>query len=276
MPYLSVPDCRLHYEVSGSGPAIVFVHESAADSRQWRAQVAGLSGRYRCVVYDARGYPPSDVPGRDEDYGYEQAWQDLAAVVEQVAGGPAHIVGLSMGAYAGLMLALHRPELVRSLTFAGGGTGSTRQPNRILRERMEALAQVFLDEGSAAAAAHIAAHPNREGFRRRDPQGWQAWYDDLCDHSPLGMALTYRNYQGLRPSLYDHEERLRRLEVSVLLCVGDEDPGCLEINLFLKGILPDAGLWMTPKSGHAVNLEAPEAFNFMVGAFIDGVDRRPG
>jgi len=276
MPYISVPDCRLHYEASGTGPAIVFVHESAADARQWRPQVTELSAAHRCIVYDARGYLPSDVPERDEDYGYEQAWQDLAAVVGQVAGGPAHIVGLSMGAYAGLMLALHRPELVRSLTFAGGGTGATRQPNGILRERMEALAGVFLDEGSAAAAARIAAHPNREGFRRRDPQGWQAWYDHLCDHSALGMALTYRNYQGLRPSLYDYEERLRRLEVPVLLCVGDEDPGCLEINLFLKEILPDAGLWMTPKSGHAVNLEAPRAFNFMVGAFIDGVERRAG
>src|SRR5690606_39101922 len=196
-----------------------------------------------------------------------QAWRDLAAVVEQAAGGPAHIVGLSMGAYAGLMLALHRPELVRSLTFAGGGTGSTRQPNAMLAERMEALAQIFLQEGTAAAAARIADHPNREGFRRRDPAGRQAWFDGQCEDSALGMALTYRNYQGLRPSLYDYEERLRRLALPVLLCVGDEDPGCLEINLFLKEILPDAGLWMAPKSGHAINLEAPEAFNFMVGAF---------
>jgi len=276
MPYVEVADCRLHYEASGDGPPIVFVHESAADARQWRGQMAAFSGRYRCIAYDARGYLPSDVPERDEDYGYEQAWRDLAAVVEQVAGGPAHIVGLSMGAYAGLMLALHRPELVRSLTFAGGGTGSTRQPDGILRERMEALAQVFLREGSAAAAARIAAHPNREGFRRRDLQGWQAWYDDLCDHSALGMALTYRNYQGLRPSLYDYEQKLRGLDVPVLLCVGDEDPACLEINLFLKQILPDAALWMTPHSGHAVNLEAPDAFNFMVGRFIDRIERSAG
>jgi len=261
MAYVTSDGCRLYYEVKGEGPSVVFAHESAADTRQWRGQVDALSARYRCIVYNARGYSPSDVPAEDAAYGYVQAWRDLAAVVEAVAGGPAHIVGLSMGAYAALMLGFRRPDLVRSLMLAGCGSGSSRKPGGAMQGRMEALARVFLDQGSAAGAQTIAAASNRTGFRRRDPAGWQTWYDDLCGHSAEGMALTYRNYQGARPSLYDFEDELKRLERPVLLAVGDEDPPCLEVNLFLKQILPDAALWMVPHCGHAVNLEAPDAFN---------------
>jgi len=272
MAFVITDDCRLHYEVAGEGPPIVFAHESAADARQWREQVAALSGRYRCIVYNARGYAPSDVPGDDTAYGHVAAWRDLAAIVEQVAGGPAHIVGLSMGAYAGLMLGLNRPELVRSLFLAGGGTGSTREPNPRMGEAMAALARLFMEQGSQAGAAQIAMPPNRTGFRRRDPARWQAWYDDLATHDAEGMARTFRNYQGNRPSLHDFEAGLRALDRPTMLVVGDEDDGCLEINLFLRQIMPDAGLLVVPHSGHAVNLEAPDLFNRELERFVAGVE----
>lgn len=274
MAFLTVGNVRLHYEAIGEGPPIVFAHESAADARQWAAQVRALSPDHRCITYDARGYPPSDVPLDDAAYGHVAAWQDLAAIVERVAGGPAHIVGLSMGAYAGLMLGLNRPDLVKSLVLAGCGTGSTRTPNDRLRNAMTALARTFTEEGSAAGAAQIARPPNRTGFRRRDPAGWQAWYDDLLTHSAAGMALTFRNYQGNRPSLHAFEAALTRLDKPVLLAVGDEDEGCLEVNGFLRDTLPDAELWIVPESGHAVNLEATDPFNRRVRAFVAAVEAK--
>lgn len=263
---------RLYYEASGVGPAIIFAHESAADARQWVGQVAALSPCYRCITYNARGYPPSDVPPDDAAYGHGPAWRDLAAIVEQVAGGPAHIVGLSMGAYAGLMLGLERPDLVRSLCLAGGGTGSTRGPNEALRIGMERLAALFEAEGSEAGAQAIAALPTRAGFKARDPVDWQAWFDDLCTHSPQGMARTFRNYQGNRPSLYAFEDALRRLDRPTLLVVGDEDGGCLEVNLFLREIIAGAGLCVVPHSGHAVNLEQPAFFNRLLADFITSAE----
>lgn len=275
MAFLTSGDCRLYYEVAGQGPAIVFAHESAADHRQWREQVDALSAHYRCIVYNARGYTPSDVPEEDAAYGYIPAWRDLAAVVEQVAGGAAHIVGLSMGAYAALMLGLNRPDLVSSLFIAGCGTGSTREPNGAMQTGMTALAQLFVDEGSMAGATAIAAPSNRTGFRRRDPVRWQAWYDDLVTHSAAGMARTFRNFQGRRPSLYMFEEALRQLDKPTMLAVGDEDSDCIEVNLFLRQILPDAALWMVPHSGHAVNLEAPDAFNAVLKRFLATVAARP-
>jgi pimeloyl-ACP methyl ester carboxylesterase len=268
MAFITVDGCRLSYEATGEGPPVIFAHECAADARQWRGQVAALSGQYRCIVYNARGYPPSDVPEDDAAYGYIAAWRDLAAIVDEVAGGPAHIVGLSMGAYAALMVGLHRPEIVRSLFLAGGGGGSIRQPTGAMAARMADLARLFTDQGAVAGAREIASHPNRTGFRRRDPAGWQVWYDDLAGHSALGTALTVRNYQGHRPSLYTFEDALRRLDRPVQLAVGEEDAPCVEINRFLAQTLPDAALWIVPDAGHAINLEAPEAFNSRLAAFL--------
>jgi alpha-beta hydrolase superfamily lysophospholipase len=60
----------------------------------------------------------------------------------------------------------------------------------------------------------------------------------------------------------------------VLLIVGDEDAACLETNLMLKATLPNAGLWISPNTGHTINLEEPAAFNAHLEAFLGAVERR--
>jgi 3-oxoadipate enol-lactonase len=69
------------------------------------------------------------------------------------------------------------------------------------------------------------------------------------------------NYQGKRPSLYDFEEEWQKLDLPTLIVCGDEDDPCLQPSLYLKRVLPNAGLAMFAKTGHAVNLEEPDAFN---------------
>jgi pimeloyl-ACP methyl ester carboxylesterase len=107
----------------------------------------------------------------------------------------------------------------------------------------------------------------------KDPRGWQEFVDHLAGHSAQGSALTLRRYQALRPSLVDFTEELKKLTVPVLLAVGDEDEPCLETNLFLKRTVPSAGLWMAPKTGHAINLEEPAAFDRAVQDFFGAVER---
>jgi pimeloyl-ACP methyl ester carboxylesterase len=141
-----------------------------------------------------------------------------------------------------------------------------------MQASMEALARLYLEEGSRAGADRIAGAPNRLQLRKRDPAAWHLWYDDLVNHSAEGMALTLRNYQARRPSLYSFEDRLARLLPPALLVVGDEDEGCIDVNLFLKRTLPEAGLWISPHVGHAVNLDAPAEFNKEVRSFIEAVE----
>ena len=127
---------RLHYEEAGSGTPIVFVHEFAGDARSWEPQVRHFSRRYRCIAYCARGYPPSEVPESFERYSQERARDDIRSVLDGLKIERAHIVGLSMGANATLHFGLTYPRRVLSLTFAGGGYGSSPATRMAKRWRL--------------------------------------------------------------------------------------------------------------------------------------------
>src|SRR2546430_8556433 len=103
MSHLTTDDgIKLYYEDTGSGIPIVFVHEFAGDVRSWEPQVRYFSRRYRCIAYNARGYPPSDVPEAPEAYSQNRARDDIKAVLDALAIDKAHVVGLSMGGFAAL------------------------------------------------------------------------------------------------------------------------------------------------------------------------------
>jgi pimeloyl-ACP methyl ester carboxylesterase len=93
-------------------------------------------------------------------------------------------------------------------------------------------------------------------------------------HSPQGLVLTLRNYQAERPSFYDLEAQLGKLAIPTLLVIGDEDSEVIEVNLFLKRTIPNAGLWVLPRTGHSVNLEEPVAYNAMLRDFFTAVERQ--
>ncbi|MCL2729163.1 MAG: alpha/beta hydrolase [Actinomycetia bacterium] len=275
MPYIDSDGVQLYAEETGTGTPVVFVHEFAADYRAWEAQVRRFSRDYRCITYNARGYPPSGVPSDGGAYGYERHREDLRAILDGFGIDAAHIVGLSMGAYAGLQFALRYPGRVRSLLFASGGSGSTRTgaERDAYAARARADAGRMLRDGMEAGADTYTLGPARTQLLAKDPRGWAEFKTRLAEHSALGSSLTLRNYQARRPSLFDSEAELRDLDVPVLLAVGDEDDAVIEVNLFLKRVLPRAGLWISPNTGHPVNLEEPDSFNAEAARFLAAAER---
>jgi pimeloyl-ACP methyl ester carboxylesterase len=273
MAYVDASGVKLYVEDTGAGRPIVFVHEFGSDCRQWETQVRFFSRGYRCITYNARGYPPSEVPEHADLYGWEFSVSDIAAVMRGLAIDRAHIVGLSMGAYAALQFGLRFPDKADAIVAAGVGSGSPPAAQAAWRTESQALAQGFIERGMAAMAQEMAVKPNRIQLNYKDPRGWREFVDCLSQHSPRGMANTVARYQALRPSLYDFRDQFSRMSAPVLLAVGDEDEPCVETNLMLKSALPNAGLWMCPNTGHAINLEEPAAFNAEVAAFLGAVER---
>lgn len=113
----------------------------------------------------------------------------------------------------------------------------------------------------AEAAAGYARQPMRKPFEAKDPRGFAEFEKALADHSAAGLALTMSQVQGRRPTLWDLEEPLSRLEVPLLVMVGDEDDPCLDGSVFLKRTAPMAALAVAPRSGHTLTLEEPAAVN---------------
>jgi pimeloyl-ACP methyl ester carboxylesterase len=273
MPMIDGEGPHLYYEETGSGDAILFLHEFATDHRAWEQQVRRFSRDYRCITYNARGYPPSDVPQDDDAYTYDRQRDDAIRVLDFLGVERAHFVGLSMGAYTGLQVALTDPSRVRSLVFSSGGSGATEENrDRFVRETQQG-ADRMLREGMAAGATGLAMGATRIQLLNKDPRGWEEFRRHMAEHSALGSAMTLRNFQALRPSLYDLAPQLREVDTPVLLAAGDEDDSVLDATLFLKRTLPRAGLWVHPRTGHGMNLEEPDAYNERLAHFFSAVER---
>ena len=273
MSYLTTNDgVKLYYEDSGAGRAILFIHEFSGDYRAWELQVRYFARRYRCVTYNARGYPPSDVPESLDKYSQRRAVDDARDVLDHLKIEKAHIVGLSMGGYATLCAGIAYPQRALSLTLAGTGSGSERWLTDEFRKAAEATAKEYDMVGSSGVAKTYGMGPARIPFEVKDPRGYKEVYDQFASHDAKGAANTLRGYQINRPSIYEFEAEIKKIALPVLIVCGDEDDPCIEPSVYLKKHIAASGLAMFPKSGHTVNIEEPALFNQTLSDFLALVD----
>src|ERR1700719_1942437 len=138
MPQATTNDgVRLHYEETGSGTPVIFVHEFAGDARSWEPQMRHFGRRYRAIAFCARGYPPSDVPESPASYSQNRAADDIAAVLDHLGIAHAHVVGLSMGGFATLHFGFRHAARALSLCVAGCGYGAEAAPRARLHGEAE-------------------------------------------------------------------------------------------------------------------------------------------
>ena len=274
MPYIKTDDgVQLYYESVGEGTPILFVHEYAGDHRSWEPQMRYFARNFRCIAYSARGYTPSDIPTSADDYSQHRVSEDIRCMLDGLNIRQAHVVGLSMGAFATLHFGMRYatdPANSRalSLTLAGCGTGSHPSAYEGFQQESLALADRIQAEGMAEVAKTYSQAPARLAFKRKDPRGYEEFARMMGEHSTLGSSLTARGYQGRRPSLYALTDQIARVAVPTLVLTGDEDEPCLEPSLMLKRTIPGAALGMFPASGHGINLEEPALFNQMLSDFL--------
>jgi len=273
MPKLTTDDgVRLHYEVAGAGTPLVFVHEFAGDARSWEPQLRHFARLYRCIAFNARGYPPSDVPEEPTRYSQERARDDIRAALDALGIERAHVVGLSMGANATLHFGLTYPKRALSLTFAGGGYGSHPATQEKFRQDSRTNAETIRREGLERFVAAYGVGSARVQFQNKDPRGFDEYLAQFREHSPLGSMNTLLGVQAHRPSFYGMVEDLARLDVPLLVMTGDEDEASLEASVMVKRCAPCAALTVLPASGHGINLEEPGLFNRLLEDFLHRVD----
>ncbi|HKV56378.1 MAG TPA: alpha/beta hydrolase [Candidatus Binataceae bacterium] len=273
MPHVTTDDgVKLYYEETGTGLPIVFVHEFAGDHRSYEPQLRYFGRRYRCIAYNARGYPPSDVPEDQHKYSQERARDDIRAILDGLAIARAHIVGISMGGFATLHFGLAYGDRAYSLVIGGCGYGAQPGVRKQFEDEAEAAAARFETLGIETAAASYALGATRVQLQNKDPRGWEEFRRMLTEHSPSGSALTLRGVQKRRPSLFELVEPMKRITVPTLIMSGDEDDPCIEASILMKRTIPSAALVMLPRTGHALNLEEPAMFNQMVDEFFHQVE----
>jgi pimeloyl-ACP methyl ester carboxylesterase len=231
-----------------------------------------FSRRYRCVVYNARGYPPSDVPDNFERYSQERARDDIRAVLDALKIDKAHVVGISMGGFATLHFGFEYSDRALSLVVAGCGYGAAPGARQQFHDETARTAAQIAEKGMEEVAKSYGSGPTRVQLEAKDPRGYAEFMTQLKEHSTPGAANTMRGVQARRPSLYDLVDKMKALDVPTLVATGDEDDPCLEPGLLMKRNIKSAALVVFPNTGHALNLEEPDLFNRACDDFFHQVE----
>ncbi len=262
--WLERPDCRIRYEVTGQGPAIVFAHGLGGNLLSWWQQVAHFATRYTCVAYSARGFFPSTAPATGPDP--REYAGDVAALVDELGLGEIRMICQSMGGWSGVEFALLRPGRVKALVLAA--TTGTLDP-RQMREPERSRLAVWNTESAAAREALIARNILPAGgatMAETQPALHQLY------HHITNLTQGF-DREAFRAKL--HAQRNRRPEefaaarTPVLFVPCEED---VVIPPFapaaMAPVIPGARVSPLPKAGHSGHFEYAAAFNAKVDAFF--------
>jgi pimeloyl-ACP methyl ester carboxylesterase len=257
----------IYYEVTGSGPPIVFAHGLGGNHMSWFQQVAHFAPHYTCVTFAHRGFHPSSwLAGgpNPDDYA-----DDLAALVAHLGLSDVRLVGQSMGGYTAVEYALRRPPALRALVLAA--SADRIDPRRIREpERSRVPAWLKFSEEASAALFKSGVHP-AAGMRMVTEQpAMHLLYWHMNDQN---AAL---DKQALRARLFASRtrapEELAAIGCPILFIPNDEDvvipPFAADA---IASVVPGARVEHIPDAGHSGYFERPEVFNGIVEAFFAGL-----
>lgn len=171
---------ELHYLDQGAGVPVIFVPGGLEDYRSWQTQVEAFSQGHRAIAYSRRYNFPNTGAASESHYSASVDAEDLAGLIRRLKLAPAHVVGLSYGAYAALLLAVKHPELVRSLVLS-------EPPVLRWLPRLDGGQPLFL------AFMNKVWKPAARGFRQGDEAGLKATVDGFGElgYSGTDEKMTY-------------------------------------------------------------------------------------
>ncbi|MFT7594811.1 MAG: 3-oxoadipate enol-lactonase [Paracoccaceae bacterium] len=257
----------LHVTDTQSGaPAVVFSHGLLFSNVMFDPQIAALRDRYRCVAFDHRGQGQSEVT--KTGYDMDTLTDDAAALIEQLGIGPCHFVGLSMGGFVGMRLAIHRPELLKSLTLIETSADAEPKENHFKYRMLNFIARWF---GLGAVTGRVMPIMFGQSFLN-DPARAQErakWRAHIASGDRTGVTRAVNGVVD-RDAVFD---QLGRITTPTLIIVGEEDVATVpEKSERMHRAIPGAQLVRIPRAGHSATLEEPAAVTAALTAFLQTID----
>ncbi len=243
-----VGGAKLYVEISGAGPAIVFLHGGLSSfDVAFAAQRTAFSESRTVVGIDQRGHGHS--PDNDQPFSYRQMAEDTAALLHQLRLGPVDVVGHSDGGNVGLLLARYHPDLVRRLVVSGANSRGN------LSGYIDYARFRWMPTAKFAASLPAAL---RTEYARVSPDGDRHWLTLVGKTQDLWSTWTV-----IAP------EDLGKINIPVLVMSGDRDVIPLEHTLEIFRALPHGQLCIMPDTGHETMKERPEDFNRLTMRFLN-------
>src|SRR5215510_13081541 len=269
MPHALLNGASLWYDETGaSGETIVFGHGLAFSGAMFEAQVAALRDRYRCVTFDLRGHGQSELT--PDGYDMDTLAEDAAALIERLGSGPVHLVGLSIGGFTGLRIALRKPWLLRTLTLIGSRAMDGSE-TALAFKAVPFIARTFgmrFLSGTLMKSMFSPAFlqdPARAPLREK-------WRQHFLADSSLGVSRAARGVIAQRSV----GPELGGLRLPVLMIRGEVDKVAPQEGAQRTiNAIPGGRMVTIPGAGHACNIERPEQVNRVIAEFLQSVDSHP-
>ena len=261
------------YVEAGEGELLLFVHGSLCDYRYWQPQLAGLSGRYRCVAVSLTHYwPVTDTPA-DMPFSWSDHADELAEFIERFGAGPAHVVGHSRGGCVAFHFARRHPQRLRTLTLADPGgplqiAGRTPAKLPETANALRARAAQLIETGEVDAGLQLFVDSvSRPGFWAKSTTAFRTMATDNA-HT---LARQFRD-----PLPAYTPEDAAEIRCPLLLIDGEKSPDMFRRTATaLAAWCPDARRETVRGASHGMNLAHPAAFNRYIDTFIREVGNAP-
>ena len=266
MPRIAVRGAGLHYEERGAGPeTIVFAHGLLWSGRLFDRQVEALAPGYRCVTFDFRGHGRSEVTA--DGYDMDSLAADAAGLIEALGCAPCHFVGLSMGGFVGMRLAIRQPRLLRSLILIETSADPEPEASRRKYHRMNFAAR-WIGLGPLVKPVmriifgrKFLGDPARAALREQCRR-------QLAGGNRMGIIRAVNGVID-RQGIY---EQLERIAAPTLILVGDQDLATpLASSERIHARIAGSRLRVLPGAGHTSTIEEPAAVNAAIADFLAGL-----
>lgn len=265
MAYMEVNGARLFYtDTGGDGPVVMFSHGLLFSTEMFDDQVAHLKGKYRCIAYDHRGQGQSGAS--QSGYDMNTLTDDAAALLAALKVDKCHFVGLSMGGFVALRMALNHPERVMSISVLDSSADAEPQENHGKYKMLNFILRWFGPKPVVGSIMPIMfgqsflKDPARKQLRDR----WRRFLGQVADKKAMSKAVD-----GViaREAVY---ERLGEITVPTLIVVGDEDTATVPAKSErMHKAIEGSEFQIIPNGGHVSTIDAPDAVNASLSDFLD-------
>lgn len=247
--FVEVGGARLAVHTAGQGTPAILIHGYPLDHRCWLDVLTSpLAAGNTLVAIDLRGHGGSPWAG-DAAHAMELFADDVAAVIDTLGLGAAHVVGLSMGGYVVLALWERHPQVVRSVALVDTRSAADTGQGKAARD---AAMSTVVGSGRRLLAQGMIERLVADGTDLLVKARVATMVESLA------VETIVADLRGMRDRV-DRTRLLSTIAVPALVVVGERDtltpPD--EAGEIARAI-PGARLVVVPASGHLVPIEAPD------------------
>jgi 3-oxoadipate enol-lactonase len=269
MPTVETNGIEMFYDRKGSGEPLLVVPGLLFGAEHWRPQMDALASEYDVIAVDLRGQYRTSTTEDQSGYDMWNQAEDVHGLIHALGIAPTHYVGLSMGGFVGMRIALRHPDDLRDLVLIDT---QARAEDRDKVAQYDAFRQLYLEGLMEPLRAAVPHSFFCDDFLANHDDRVQAWFDNLIAGNHRGtvhasLAVDMRD---------DISHRLGEIRLPTLVAHGTMDvPIEIEKAEELASLIPGAGFTRIEGAGHQSNVDHPEEVTTLIRDFLAQVKAGP-